>query len=481
MRKIVFLILLLLPILQCLAQTVYKDQVRIEKQSVFRSDNNRLTISMDVVLQKNMKVTSNKAAILTPIIEKNGHNKELAPIVIYGYRRQIYSERNNLIPTNAYKVVHRKNNTEQHINYLVQITYEGWMQSSKLVMDADLCGCCNVVQANTLDPITTINIERTKPALAISYLEPKPENVKQRIMEGRAKLDFPINKITIYPNYRNNQSELAKIRNSIDTIRSDKNVCIKSISLHGYASPEGSYVNNARLANGRTSALLEYVRSYYDFPKNYMHMTSTPEDWEGYRNFISSSDLLKKDDILKIMDSNIANLDVKERRIAKLMGAKDYKFVHDRFFVALRHTDYTVLYTVCNFTVEDTREVMDKHPQQLSLQEIYELAKTYKTGSDEYNHCFQVAVMMFPDDSTANLNAGAMELQRGSDLKLAKKYLSKADESLSATQNNLGLLDMLENNFDSAEQHFKKAKALGNTEANENLKELAKQRSFPTE
>ena len=480
MKKIVFLILIFLPVLKCFAQTVYKDQVRIENKSITRGDDNRLTISMDVVLQKNMKVSSNRAAILTPIIEKNGHNKELQPILVYGRRRQLYSERNSLVPANAYKVVRRKSNTEQRINYLVQVPYEAWMQQSKLVMDADLCGCCNAVQANTLDPISTINIERTKPSLAVAYIEPRPELVKQRIMEGSAKLDFPVNKTTIYPNYRNNQSELAKIRASIDTIRNDKNVCIKSISLSGFASPEGSYANNARLAKGRTAALLDYVRNYYDFPKNYMHMTSTPEDWVGYRDFVANSNLDKKDQILKIIDSKEPNLDVKERRIAALVGPKAYSFIHDEFFVALRHTDYKVLYTVCNFTVKDTREVMDKHPQQLSLQEIYELAKTYKTGSDDYNHCFQVAVLMFPDDPTANLNASSMELQRGN-VAQAKKYLAKADQSLGATQNNLGLVDMLEGNYDSAQQHFQKAKDLGIEEASANLKELAKQRSFPTE
>ncbi len=45
---------------------------------------------------------------------------------------------------------------------------------------------------------------------------------------------------------------------------------------------------------------------------------------------------------------------------------------------------------------------------------------------------------MFPNDPTANLNAAAMEIQRGGDLTIAKKYLTKADANEGATQNNLG-------------------------------------------
>lgn len=484
MKKVIYLLLLaILPELNIQAQTVvYKDQVRVENQSVTRSDDNRLTIAMDIIMQANMKISSNRSATLTPILEANGHSKALPAIVVYGRRRALVNERGNTVPKDAFVILRRKRKTEQKVSYLVQLPYEGWMQKANLVMDADLCGCRNIVEANTLDPITTLNIERIKLQPNIAYITPKAEKIKHRAVEGSAFLDFPVNKTVIYPDYRRNQAELAKIRATIDTIRNDKNISITSIRLEGYASPEGSYANNDRLAKGRTAALLNYVRNYYDFPEGLLTMSSTPEDWAGFRKFIENSALPQKEELLQIIDLDEKDMDAKEKRIARFVGAETYRFLLNECYPALRHSDYTVSYTVRGFNIEETKEIIHTHPQQLSLQEIFNLAQTYEQGSEEFNHAFQVAALMFPNDPTANLNAAAMEIQRGGDLSIAKKYLEKADPNEGATLNNKGVIALIEGNLDAAEQYFDRAKEAGTTtEAEGNLQEVAKQRNFPVE
>lgn len=482
MKKVIYLILLAtLPGLKSQAQSVvvYKDQVRIENQSVTRSDDNRLTISMDIIMQENMKVSSNRSAILTPILESNGVTKELPPVVVYGRRRELVNERNNDVPEDAFAVIRRKRNKEQTVNYLVQLPYEAWMQKANLVMDADLCGCRDLVEAETLDPITTLNIlHKLQPAIA--YIAPKAEDIKRRAVEGRAFLDYPVNKTVIYPEYRRNQVELAKIRATIDTIRADQNISITGIRMDGYASPEGNYANNDRLAKGRTQALLNYVRKLYDFPDNLLTMTSTPEDWAGFRKFVENSTLPQKEEILQIIDLDEQDMDAKEHRIARFVGTDTYRFLLNECYPALRHSDYVVAYTVRGFSVDETRELIHTRPQQLSLQEIYNLAQTYEPGSEEFNYAFQVAAVMFPDDPTANLNAAAMEIQRGGELAAAKKYLEKADPNVGETMNNLGIIALMENDLNTAEKYFNRAKEAGIQAAEQNLVEVAKQRSFPT-
>lgn len=483
MKKVIYLLLLaILPELNIQAQTVvYKDQVRVENQSVTRSDDNRLTIALDIIMQANMKISSNRSATLTPILEANGHSRVLPAIVVYGRRRALVNERGNTVPKDAFVILRRKRKTEQKVNYLVQLPYEAWMQKANLVMDTDLCGCRNIVEANTLDPITTLNIERIKLQPNIAYITPKAEEIKHRAVEGSAFLDFPVNKTVIYPDYRRNQAELAKIRATIDTIRNDKNISITSIRLEGYASPEGSYANNDRLAKGRTAALLNYVRNYYDFPEGLLTMSSTPEDWAGFRKFVENSALPQKEEILQIIDLDEKDMDAKEKRIARFVGPETYRFLLNECYPALRHSDYTVSYTVRGFNIEETKEIINTHPQQLSLQEIFNLAQTYEQGSEEFNHAFQVAALMFPNDPTANLNAAAMEIQRGGDLSIAKKYLAKADPNEGATLNNIGVIALMEGDLDTAEQYFNRAKEAGIAEAQANLLEVAKQRNFPVE
>ena len=58
MKKILCILFCLLPVLGGKAQTLYRDQVRIEKESITRNeDNNVLSIDMDIVMQENLKLS----------------------------------------------------------------------------------------------------------------------------------------------------------------------------------------------------------------------------------------------------------------------------------------------------------------------------------------------------------------------------------------------------------------------------------------
>ena len=151
-------------------------------------------------------------------------------------------------------------------------------------------------------------------------------------------------------------------------------------------------------------------------------------------------------------------------------------------YPALRHSDYTVNYTVRGLSLEESKEIINKRPQLLSLQEIYRIAESCEPGSEEFNHSFQVAATMFPDDPIANLNAGAMEIQKGGDMTTAKRYLAKANTKAAETQNNLGIIAMIEGDLDTAEKYFNAAKAAGLIkQADANLKELKKKQNYPLE
>lgn len=480
MKRIIYLLLIIvLPGLNVTAQTVYKNQVRIESQSITRSEDNRLTIAMDVIMQPNMRISSNHAAILTPMLEGKGHTMALPAIFVYGRKRALVNERNHTTPKDAYTIIRHKRNTEQRVRYLVQIPYEKWMNRANLVMDADLCGCRDIVEAAALDPITTLHLAPAKPEPHIAYIIPTEQAAsKQRSIEGKAYLDFPVNKTDIQPNYRNNNLELAKIKATIDTVRNDKYTSITHLSIEGFASPEGTYAGNARLAQGRALSLMNYVRGFYHLPEEMTTVKSTPEDWAGFRKFISSSDMDKKEQILEIMDGNESDFDKKEMKIRALVGPEVYKRLLTECYPALRHSDYKVSYTIRDFNLEEIKALLHTSPQYLSLQEIYKAAQSYEPGSDAFNDAFLVAVTMYPSDATANLNAAAIEIQRGGDMTAAKKYLKKADQTQGATLNNLGVVALLENDLEAASDYLGRARTAGCKEAEHNLQELAKLLDF---
>lgn len=73
------------------------------------------------------------------------------------------------------------------------------------------------------------------------------------------------------------------------------------MAIKGFASPEGAYANNRRLAERRAQALLAYVKELYDFSNVPCDVTSVPEDWEGLATRLAASTIEGRDEALAII------------------------------------------------------------------------------------------------------------------------------------------------------------------------------------
>ena len=476
-RIYTLLIMWMVTLLPMLAQSIGGSNIQIAKQSVTISDNQMILIGMDITVPADMDISSDRMLTLTPILQtKDGSmNKVLPQVVVYGRRRAIVNEREGNVPTDAYEIIRREKRVAQTINYTTRVPFEAWMNGSTLDLMADLCGCGNHVQQEETAQIMPVNLIRYSIVPHIAFVTPQVEEVKNRAEEGKAFLDFPVNKTVIYPDYRKNPEELKKIIATIDLVKNDKNTRITEIDIVGYASPEGSYASNTRLAQGRSEALKKYVQELYHFDQNIINVNSVPEDWQGLRNYVANSNFAQKEEMLKLLDDEKLSYDARELRLRTFEGGKAYTTLLTDCYPALRHSDYTVRYVVRGFTVDEAKEFITKRPQQLSLNEMFLVAQTYQSGSSEFNEVFEVAVRMFPDDPTANINAAAIELRQGN-WKQAEKYLLKSDPQAGTTKNNEGVLWMMQGQLDKAEVLFNEAKSLGSAEAQKNLEEIAKKR-----
>lgn len=262
------------------------------------------------------------------------------------------------------------------------------------------------------------------------YIAPVAEAAKIREAAGHAYIDFPVNKTAIYPDYRRNPQELAAIRDTIELIKNDPDYTITELTLKGYASPEGSYANNERLAKGRTEALREYIRGLYDFPASILRSEWEAEDWQGLIAWLRASDLPDREAMTAVCTDPVfdGNDDGREWRL-KSRFPKQYQMLLADVYPGLRHTDYTVRYTVRTYTsTDEIARVMKTAPSKLSLREMYLLAQTLQPGSPEYNEVFETAVRLYPAEPEANLNAALAALQSG-DLDRASRYLDRAGDS----------------------------------------------------
>lgn len=435
-------------------------------------EGNYLEVKMDMQL-KPMKVESNRAVLLTPALVRGDRSHVFNSVAVYGHRRYIYYQREyEGMLSGKGETTYKASEKPDRYPYSVLIPWEEWMDGATLELRRNDYGCCHTVVARGVRPLYQIEIPRPfVPKMA--YVCPVADSVKTRSLSGRAFIDFPVNKTVIYPEYRNNTVELAKIIGTIDSVRNDKDITVKSLFIKGFASPESPYSNNTRLAKGRTAALKEYVMRLYNFTDDFIKTDFEPEDWAGLRAFVVTSGLEHRNEILALIDSDMEP-DAKEHKI-KTTYPQEYRFLLATIYPALRHSDYKIDYEIRTFTdIEEIKRLVKEQPQKLSQNEFYRAAQTYEPGSDDYNYVFETAVRMFPDDPIANLNAANSAIARG-DLVAAERYLAKSGDVPEADYAR-GVLAVNKGDRKAAREYMNRAATHGVKQADEALEYLDKLR-----
>lgn len=440
------------------AQTV--KGANVDSYTMERSEG-YVIVDLDVDISE-LDVKSAEAVILTPHIVRDTMSVALKSIGVYGRNRDFYYKRNEeLKPTTENDLSYRNRKAPDHIAYHAVVPFESWMDGCKLVFERTDCGCNNseiANQANVL--IERFPLEPYQPTLV--YIRPQAERTKVRELSGSAFVDFPVNKTDIRPTYRNNTAELAKITGTIDSVKADADITITAISIKGFASPEGTYANNTRLAKGRTEALKRYVENLYKFDSDFITTSYEPEDWAGLERYVEGTNIANKEAILKLIRSD-EEPDRKEWLI-KSRYKDDYRFLYANYYAALRHSDYVIEYEIRHYSdPKEIERVMNTAPQKLSLEEFYILAETYDPASEELDELWEIAVRMYPHDEIANFNAANSAMNKG-DFERAARYLDKAGKRPEVDYSR-GCIEVLKENYEAALPYLKAAEEQGIAEA----------------
>lgn len=447
------------------------------------TENGNINIKMDADLS-HVKMKSNLETVYTPMLVNGSDTIRFESFSITGRKRFISDRRNKRLPYytfykgNLY-VKDEKVSKAQYVNtsvakalrsstWNIELTtkYKPWMESAVFMLKAESRGCANCLKKvkgiNTFTPIAETDFKEIKFTPELIYVTPVAEAVKLREISARAYVDFPVNKIEIYPDYRNNEEELGKIISTIDSVKNDKDITVKSLHISGTASPEGSYENNVYLAKNRTQSLRDYVRILYKFPAGFITTSYEPVDWTGLRDYLINGELggnvkrltyelPHREAILAIVNSGLPDYDRNQR--IKNGYPEEYNWLLKNVYPALRHSDYTISFEIKNYTqIEEILQIMETAPQKLSLNELFVAAKSMPEGSPQYQEAFEIAVRMYPKDETANLNAGVNAISRG-DLLNAQRFISKAGESDEAIYAR-ALMKYLLGNSDEALKEF---------------------------
>lgn len=412
---------------------------------------------------------SNREMQLTPMIATEGDTLRLDPVTVAG-RTRYYQHLRTDHSSPATTLL--KAGAKDIYEYMAVVPFEKWMEKSRLVVEGSVEGCCGE-GLGLLAPETIADIDYRDKTIIPTPVYVSPKNAgasKSYTVTGKAYIDYPINETRIYPHYNQNATELEKIRETIEKVKTDPDMTITSLSFMGYASPEGAYANNERLAKGRTLSLIDYVQGLYGFPKSVIEESWVAENWQELDSIIMASDSPHKKEMERILNNDKLSPDGKEKEL-KVKFPDYFNYLREEVFPGMRRTDYTVTYLVRPYTdPKEIAEVMRSAPQKLSQGELFMYASTLDKDSPEFREAMEVAVRMYPDDPVANLNAAFTAIEHG-DYSRAEGYLAKAPDD-PQTIYARGAMEAKRGNYSEAETLLNGAAAAGVTEAAELLAKL---------
>ena len=305
-----------------------------------------MSVKMDIGME-GAKPRSNETVVLVPELRHGREAQDLMAVGVYSRNQWYYYERTGVKAGGEGELSLRKADVPAVLKYETMIPYRSWMDGATLFLRREVKGCCGGEkdasearelaffkdETGVLTRIDTVYIDRT----VVVEKESRTQSIN-----GRAFVDFPLNDMRIDPNYHANSRELGYLKASIDSVLHNSAWAVKKIWIKGFASPEGPYENNARLAEGRTKAIRDYVASLYQIDESLFEVEFEAENWEGLRSFVEASPLPHRAEILEIIDGD-READDKEWMIKSRYPA-DWKVLLNQCLPYLRRTDYRIDY-----------------------------------------------------------------------------------------------------------------------------------------
>lgn len=312
----------------------------------------QLRVKMNINVQEVLP-GRNQTVVITPQLRNSGINHSLKPVGIYSRNQWYYYERQGTKAGGADELSFRKAKAPEMLQYDAYVPYDEWMNGAALYLVRETLGCCGKEKSAQQERflaqyqeeprevevrVDTVYIEKT-------IVVEKELESRTRSINGRAFIDFPVSDTKIYPEYHSNKAELTAMRTTIDNVVNNSDWILRKIWIKGYASPEGKWEINDRLAKARTTSLRDYIASQYrNIDPALIEIEHEAENWEGLRAYVEESSLPHKTQILEIIDGD-RQPDDKEWMI-KSRYPEDWKALLKDCLPFLRRTDYRIDYDI---------------------------------------------------------------------------------------------------------------------------------------
>lgn len=295
--------------------------------------------------------------------------------------------------------------------------------------------------------------------------------VRTTQIKESAKIMFEINKAKVRPAQLNSQ-EIADLQKFIADNTGDAKKKVGGVYTQAYASPDGPLEFNDKLSKERGTKTKEAVETKFkkdNTPAETFDINAMGEDWEGFKELVSASDIADKALILQVL-SMYSDPQVRDREIKNMSAA--FTVLKEKILPELRRSKMTVNVQVDGLTDAELKAAVGSDMSKLTVEEMLfsatlfsdnaTKAKIYKTAADKYN------------DFRAWNNLGVVNANEG-DYASAKTNFEKAsrlNNSNPQVLNNLGVVALADGKKAEAAKLFA-ASTAPEAKYNKGLVELA--------
>lgn len=285
----------------------------------------------------------------------------------------------------------------------------------------------------------------------------------QRVINDKytADIRFLINQANIRKGELDSQG-VVDLNETLRSAAAAPNQEIEEINISSYASPEGAYDFNQRLAENREKNTTAYLEGQLKKDKitEFGELTKqfTAEDWDGFQQLVAASNIQDKDLILSVL-SNVKDPEVREKEIRNLAAV--FETLADQILPQLRRSHITASINTIGKSDEELARLAQNDPKSLTVDELL-YAATLTDDNNRKAQIYEQATRIYPNDFRGFNNLGKAQFIN-KDYASAIANLNKAARlapNSSEVAMNQGLVQLVNKDFNGANRSFSNAAGL---------------------
>lgn len=279
-----------------------------------------------------------------------------------------------------------------------------------------------------------------------------------------ANIKFLVNQANLRRSELKNNSvqEFVAMLKRINADREKLN--IRNVEVQAYASPEGGFSFNDKLAGKRQNTSEAYVKSQLKQTGVATGIDAhyTAQDWDGFQKLVQASNIQDKDVILRVL-SMYKDPEQREQQIRNMSEA--FRELADGILPELRRSRLIINYETIGRSDEQIKAQYATDATKLSVDEMLYYA-TLEDNIAKKEEIYKRTAEYYDKDYRAMNNLATLAFMKGDEME-ATRHLERAlrvNPQAPEALANLGIMELVNGNVKEAETSI--AKALGEQNIN---------------